>query len=126
MASSADVNRPWNDEEDMILGHTYLEFHHSNDHKSAGFWESFVNYFNSGVSTEKKCTIQDVHTRFRRIKTHVEKFNAIYATIEEGRPEDGEDVLLDAAKERFRTLSPSGREFCFENIWNLWKYAPFW
>ena len=53
MASNADVNRPWNDEEDMILGHTYLEFHHSNDHKSAGFWESFVDYFNSGVSTEK-------------------------------------------------------------------------
>ena len=124
MASNADLARLWNDEEDMILVHVYIEFHHSTDHKSRSYWHTFVEAFNKGVSNDKKRSFVDVHARFCHIKTNVEMFHGIYVKIEEQSPRDGEDALLAAAKQRFQ--STFGRDFAHENIWNLWKYAPFW
>ena len=121
---NVDVDRPWNEEEDLILGQTYIDIHDSKDHHSPIFWHEFVAAFNGVVSTDKKRRYPDVHARFYDMKTKVETFNSIYTKMEEQRPNDSEEAIMEEAKAKFHVRF--NMSFLYENVWNIWKYACFW
>ena len=58
------------------------------------------------------------------MKTKILLFNELYTKIDNVRLNATDEVILEAAKEEYKSLS-DGLEIQYEAPWNILKYVPF-
>ena len=66
----------------------------------------------------------DILARWYEMKTEVLLFNDLYTKIDDTRLNATDEVILEVANEKYKSLS-DGLEFQFEARWNILKYISF-
>mgnify|MGYP001598077021 FL=1 len=116
----------WSNEEFLVLTHAYIHVYETSKLNDPMFWSRLTNIFNAEnrMATRNDRDELDILARWYEMKTEVLLFNDLYTKIDDTRLNATEDVILEAAKEEYKSLS-NGLEFQFEAPWNILKYIPF-
>jgi len=116
----------WSNEEFLVLTHAYIHVYETSKLNDPMFWSRLTNIFNAAnrMATRNDRDELDILARWYEMKTEVLLFNDLYTKIDDARLNATEDVILEAAKEEYKSLS-NGLEFQFEAPWNILKYIPF-
>jgi hypothetical protein len=115
----------WSEEERIDLIKAYISvFEELCGLNHPRLWGHFTAVFNRTVRVNNNRDQLDVAAKWYEIKMEVVFFNDIYTNTEASRPNDSEDVLLEAAKESYQCLTNNG-VFEHEECWKLMKDLPY-
>ena len=92
-------SKPWTANEYFLLTHAYININENNSLEDRIFLLLLINTFNTDVETiiENHRSMLDIAAKLYELKTKVVLFNDLYNKIEDGRVNDTEEDILEAA-----------------------------
>ena len=106
---------PWSNEDFLVLAHAYIHVYETSKLNDPMFWTRLTNIFNSEnrMTTSSDRDELNILERWYEMKTEVLLFNDLYTKIDDTRLNATKEVILEAAKEEYKSLSDQ-LEFQFE------------
>ena len=116
----------WTSQEYVVLTRAYIHVFETSRLNDPLFWTRLTNIFNAETlrAGEWRRTNLDITAKWYEMRTKIVLFDNLYRKIEDELLNASEEVIFEAAKEEYKSVS-DGLEFEYEQPWNILKYVPY-